>query len=258
MLFVVRTLESLLYPVGFIWLCVTVAAIIFWRKKARRSAAFCLFLSAFLYFTGATPIAECLIARLERPFANATVANAQPADVVIVLGGNVSPSAHDTFEVSLNSSADRIVTGIELVRQKKAAALILGGGPARIGEKDVSEGQRVENWLKKWEVSAEVIGLPACANTHEEALHSREVMAAHHWTNAILVTSAFHVRRALATFQKEGLAVRPVACDFEGLPVTEGEMQGWQIVPVIEHLKTLTQYVHEVIGWFYYSIRGWI
>jgi uncharacterized SAM-binding protein YcdF (DUF218 family) len=259
MLFIVRTLESILYPVGFVWLCLVVMTIAFWRKKLPGPAKGCGALAVFLYVTGATPVPEFLVAQLERPFANSTVANAAPADVVIVLGGNVNPSTHDSFEISLNSSADRIVTGIELLRQKKAGALIIGGGTARIATKEISEGKRVENWLTRWGVApGEVIGLPACVNTREEALRSRELMAEHHWTNAIVVTSGFHMARALATFQKQGISVRPVACDFEGLSVVEGEMPSLRIVPIIDHLKILTLYMHEWIGWHYYAARGWI
>src|SRR3954464_13495430 len=105
MLFIVRTLESILYPIGFIWVCLTVIAILLWRKKARKAAMACALLSAILWLLGATPIPEFLIARLERPFASASVEKAEPADVVIILGGNANPSAHDTFEISLNSSA---------------------------------------------------------------------------------------------------------------------------------------------------------
>jgi uncharacterized SAM-binding protein YcdF (DUF218 family) len=259
MQFIVRTLESLLYPVGFVWIWLTVCSVMLWWKKLRGGAGACAFASIFLYVTGATPLPEFLIARLERPYVNANVADATAADVVIVLGGNLNPSAHDTFKISLNSSADRIVTGVELIRERKAPAVILGGGSAKIGPQDVSEGKRVEAWLKTWNIAqGEIIGLPTSVNTHEEALHSRDVMAAHHWTNAILVTSAFHMRRALATFHKAGIAARPLACDFEGLPVVEGDMPRFRLVPVGDHLKTLALYVHEVIGWYYYAARGWI
>jgi len=194
-----------------------------------------------MYLIGATPIPEFLIARLERPFANCTVERATSADVVIVLGGNINASAHDTFEISLNSSADRIVAGVELLRLKKANAMIAGGGMAKIGSDDVSEGKRVEYWLRTWKVAdGEIIGLPACANTHEEALRSRALMQERHWTNAILVTSASHMARALATFQKQGIQVKPAACDFDGLPVVESKSLGFRLVPVMEHLKPLT------------------
>jgi uncharacterized SAM-binding protein YcdF (DUF218 family) len=66
------------------------------------------------------------------------------------------------------------------------------------------------------------------------------------------------MRRALATFRKEGINVHPVACDFEGLPMTEGEISGFRIVPIVEDFKTLTLYMHEVVGWCYYKVRGWI
>jgi uncharacterized SAM-binding protein YcdF (DUF218 family) len=259
MLFIMRTLESLLYPIGFVWLCITVLAIALWRKKARRAGGACALLSVFVYLGGATPIPEHLISRLERPFANATAATAARADVVIVLGGNLSPSAHDSFEISLNSSADRIVTGVEVLRLKKVGAMIFSGGPAGIGTNRMSEGKRVVNWLNTWNVaSGEIIGLAPCLNTHDEALRVREVMAERHWTNAIRVTSAYHLPRALATFRKQGIDVRPVACDFEGLPVMERDIAGIRLVPLLERLKILTLYVHEVIGWYYYAARGWI
>ena len=259
MLSIVRTLESLIYPVGFLWLSLVVLTITFWRRRLLGPAKACGVLVAFLYLIGATPIASFLMARLERPFANCTVENARSADVVIVLGGNVNASAHDTFQISLNSSADRIVAGVELLRLKKANAMIAGGGTAKIGSDDASEGKRVENWLRTWKVTdGEIIGLPACANTREEALRSQALMQEHHWTNAILVTSASHMARAMATFQKQGIRVKPVACDFEGLPVVESKSLGFRLVPVMEHLKTLTLYLHEVIGWYYYSARGWI
>jgi hypothetical protein len=64
--------------------------------------------------------------------------------------------------------------------------------------------------------------------------------------------------RALATFEEQGIKAQPVACDFEGLPVMEAEGSAFRLVPAIEHVKTLTLYVHEVIGWYYYAARGWI
>jgi uncharacterized SAM-binding protein YcdF (DUF218 family) len=259
MFFIVRTLESLIYPIGLIWVFLTVAAIVFYRRKHRRAAIGCAILSAFLFVGGATPAPEWLMARLERPYANATVGNAAPADVAIVLGGNLIPSAHDTFEISLTSSADRIVAGVELLRQKKVGALIIGGGGARLRSHDVSEGKRVENFLKTWNVApGAVIGLEQCENTREEALRARTVMAEHKWTNAIVVTSAFHMPRALATLRKQGIDARPVACDFEALPVMEREVTSFRLVPVLDHLRNLTLYIHEMLGWYYYAARGWI
>ena len=64
--------------------------------------------------------------------------------------------------------------------------------------------------------------------------------------------------RAVATLQKAGLQARPVACDFEGLPVMEGDQTAFRFVPTIDHIKMTSLYLHEVIGWYYYRARGWV
>lgn len=258
MTFLIRTIEALIYPIGLIWATLTISAIVLCRKKQRGAAFLCGLLSAFLYISGATPLPEILMARLERPYASATVANAQPADAVIVLGGIMNPSIHDTFGLSVTSAADRLITGVELLRQKKVRALIIGGGPVRT-DPNSSEGMRIEQFVKTWNISGgEIIGLESCANTRQEAARVQALMTEHKWTNLILVTSAFHMARAMATFEKAGIKVRPVACDFEALPVVEGEVPAFRLVPIIDHIKNLNLYLHEVLGWYYYAARGWI
>jgi uncharacterized SAM-binding protein YcdF (DUF218 family) len=258
MTYFLRTIEALFYPIGLIWVSMTISAIVLWRKKQRGVAFVCGLFGVFLYAIGALPIPELLMARLERPFVERTVANAEKADAVIVLGGMMNPSRHETFGFSLSPAADRLMTGIEILRQKKAGALIIGGGVMG-RENRTSEGERLAEFVKTWNVTpGEVIGLAGCLNTHEEALRARQVTTERGWTNLILVTSAYHMPRALATFSKAGLNVRAVACDFEALPVLEGDVAGFRLVPIIDHVQNFTLYMHEVIGWYYYWLRGWI
>lgn len=254
MTYALRTIEALFYPVGLIWVFMTVAAVVFWRKKQRGAAFFCGSLSVFIYAIGALPLPELLMARLERPFVDKTVANAERADAVIVLGGVMNSSKHDTFALNLSPAADRIFTGMEMLKQKKAGAMIIGGGIM----KGSSEGERMAEFAKSWNAEGEVIGLAGCRNTHEEALRAGEVARARGWTNLILVTSAYHMPRGLAAFAKAGLKVRPVACDFEALPVLEGAGAGYKLIPVIDHVQNFTLYMHEVLGWYYYMVRGWV
>ena len=47
-----------------------------------------------------------------------------------------------------------------------------------------------------------IVPIPEISDsTYEEALHSREIMQAHGWHSAILVTDPFHMRRAILTFR---------------------------------------------------------
>ena len=254
MTYALRTIEALFYPVGLIWAVMTVSAFVLWRKKQRGSAFLCAMVSIFIYAIGALPLPEFLMARLERPFAGSKVAAAERADAVIVLGGVMNVSKHDSFGINFSPAADRIFTGMELLKRKKAGAMSIGGGII----KGSSEGERMAEFAKSWNAPGEVIGLAGCRNTHEEALRAGEVARARGWTNLILVTSAYHMPRAMATFEKAGLTVRPVACDFEALPALEGDDASYRIVPVMDHVEVFTLYMHEVLGWYYYVLRGWV
>jgi uncharacterized SAM-binding protein YcdF (DUF218 family) len=255
----IRTIEAAFYPVGMVWIFLTISAIVLFRKKFRGPAILCAFFSAFLFITGATPLPEFLLARLERPYKDANIATATPADAVIILGGFMNPSTHDPFAFNLTPSSDRLITGMELFRQGKAGAILIGGGAIGREEKKSSESALIEKFVKTWNLaSGDVIALSASGNTFEEAMHAREILNQRHWTNVILVTSAYHMARSLATFQKAGIQVRPVACDFEGLPPMEGEGNGFRFIPIIDHLQNFTLYMHEVLGWYYYSFRGWV
>src|SRR4051794_19701717 len=114
-MFLVRTIEAAIYPIGLVWISLTVGAFVLYRKKQRGAAFFCGVFSVFLYLIGATPVPELLLARLERTHGSANIASAQTVDAVVVLGGFINSSSRDTFEMSFTPAADRIVTGLEIL-----------------------------------------------------------------------------------------------------------------------------------------------
>lgn len=260
MLFIYHSLESLLYPPGMAWAALLIGTLAMLRKQRFKPAllfgASCL----LVMLIGSTPLPEHLLARLEKPYRDNTIANAPKADVVVVLGGFIDPSRHEAFGFTLNGAADRIVTGVELLRAGKSANLLIGGGPSITDRKPSSEGIKVEGWLRKWNVvpDAQVIGLPACQNTRHEVIELKRLMEQRNWKSVILVTSASHMNRARATFRKQGIDPHPVACDFEALPAVENERANWRIVPIMDHVQSWNVYVHEAVGWAYYKLRGWI
>ena len=94
-------------------------------------------------------------------------------------------------------------------------------------------------------------------NTHDEALRFKELSAQRGWHKVILVTSALHVPRAVAVFAAQGIAVVPVACDFQtyGVPSTQGDFSPF---PRQGRFYLLSLYLHEKIGWWVYRARGWV
>lgn len=62
----------------------------------------------------------------------------------------------------------------------------------------------------------EVVTLGGVLNTREEAERSRELVERRGWKWVLLVTSAFHMGRAEATFRRAGVPVHPRAWAISG------------------------------------------
>ena len=115
----------------------------------------------------------------------------------------------------------------------------------------------VQDWVVSWRViNAPVMNLGLCANTHDEALAFRKLKESHGWKKVILVTSALHMRRSVALFKKQGIDVEAVPADFESYGVARDP--GVSPFPRIGRFVLLSRYLHEKIGWWVYTWRGWI
>jgi uncharacterized SAM-binding protein YcdF (DUF218 family) len=184
--------------------------------------------------------------------------NPQPADVVVPLGGGYSVSEHDMFGFALDAGGSRVLTALELVRRGKAKALVLGGSVPLTGKPGVVASSLVQEWvLASGLTTAAVTNLGLCANTHDEALRFKELSAQRGWRKVILVTSALHMPRSVAVFSAQGIAVVPVACDFQAYGVAS--MQGdFSPFPRQFRFHHLALYLHEKIGWLVYRWRGWV
>ncbi len=245
-------------PIGVVWL--GLLGLTGWCLARRRGRIALLPATAFVLLAsiGNTPLTAHLLARLEQPYVRDSWASVPSADAVVMLGGTHKPSRQDVFGFDLTDAGDRILTAVELVRQRKAPVLVLGSGGYREGDRTLVGAALVERWLNTWGVPrASILNLGACAHTRDEAARTLALMQERRWQQVILVTSANHLRRAEGVFRKTGVAVIPVGCDFLGHAALEYEAR-WTLYPRTECFQRLNQCVHEWIGWYYYRLRGWV
>ncbi|MCS1407789.1 MAG: hypothetical protein M2R45_00949 [Verrucomicrobia subdivision 3 bacterium] len=249
---------DLVQPLPLLWfLCIAATTYAFRRKQWRSGFAF-LFITCIFYAIGATPVPAKLITRLEASYYPADWDSIPSADAILILGGTINASPRDLTGFNLAREADRIITGFSLARQGKAKALVLGGSKYRITETARTEGEHVQHWFQSWGIAdIPTYILPECTNTHDEALRTRNLVNEHNWASILLVTSGSHMLRAEATFRAAGIKVIPVACDFEGATVLDAG-KGWNFVPQETGFYLMKLYIHEVVGWPYYRLRGWI
>lgn len=119
------------------------------------------------------------------------------ADYIIVLGAGV---IGDRVTPLL---AARIDKGIELLHHNPDAKLILSGGQGP-GE-DIAEGEAMARYAEQKSVGPEKIIIEGrSTSTEENLLFSRELMEKA-WPRVIVVTTAYHVFRALLLAKRQGL-----------------------------------------------------
>ncbi len=253
-----RFFSLLLDPISIIWLLLLLATVVHLWKRQFRAALVPAVVAALMSLTGSTSFSAGLLASLERPYARQALADLPAADALVVLGGWSQPSPHDAFGLDFQDSIDRLLTAVELLRQGKARALVVGGGGHSVNGQVQAESVRVQRWLATWRVApVPTHGLGACHNTRDEAVRAKALLDQHGWKRVLLVTSAAHLKRAEAVFKKVGVPVVAVACDFAGLAALEAEHR-FNPFPSTSDFEALATYLHETIGWWVYRLRGWV
>jgi len=253
--------KQLLQPVAMVWLILIVMCVWQIYRRQYRWACINALMIFSLFLFGSTPLSGYLLSTLEKSYYCENLNELPEADVVVVLGGMLSGSSLEPTGFNMSSSGDRILAGLELIRLGKARHLIVGGGSFGPGADRESEYTVLKPWIQRWElVDVTVSDIGILISTRDEADKVASIMEDKKWETAILVTSAWHMRRAEAVFRTAGVNVIPVGCDFRGYYNNPAASFGenYRFGPQIDHLDSLRLYLYERIGWLYYRARGWI
>jgi uncharacterized SAM-binding protein YcdF (DUF218 family) len=250
---------ALIEPTGFAWTCLFLLTLAFaWRRRWRAALATAV-PTIILFVFGSTDAPGFFMRELERPYADVDLAALPKADAIVLLGGGVQPARFEVADMHLTASGDRVIMAIELSRLGKAPVLVLGGSVAKFPDRDIQESETVKAWLVDRKlVQGEVIALPGCADTHDEALFTKQLVQERGWQQVLLVTSACHMRRAVGTFRTAGVSVIPAPCNFMTELSHAPSPPGPPGPPRAGGLEKMAVWLHEVIGWLEYRRRGWI
>ncbi len=246
--------KQLLHPVAIIW--IILIAMCGWQiyRRQHRWAAINGGMVMFLFLFGSTTLSSKLIGTLEKPCIGVTIDRNATADAVVVLGGYVSGGDEELTGIDASGAFDRILTGIELIKEGKADRLYVGGGWFKTDGGKKSELSVIEPWIKRWSLTDIPIGtLGDSGNTYGESQAVKKLMNENGWSKIFLVTSACHMPRARAVFESSGVGVMPVGCDFRSIP--KGKLK---FFPQSSNLFSLQTFLQEKVGWMYYRSKGWI
>ncbi len=253
-LFLSKLLPIAFLPEGLIALSLAGIAASAWLGAYRITRALSLSV-LMLFWACATPIVgNAMIATLETQVPGDPRALPK-ADVAIVLGGAVSNPVPPREEPELNESVDRVWHAARLYRTGLVQRIVVVGGNLFHGA--VPEAELIQRLLVELGVPAGAIELGTTSrNTYENALEAKAIMRRRPFESALLVTSAWHMPRALAIFKKAEIPVIPAACDFRGGDAAYDSLLGY--LPHARAFAMTSEAIREWMGYYVYRWRGWL
>ena len=223
------------------------------KRRQGQGRRICLATAVAMLVIGLVPIGAWMLAPLENAFPASVPTQ---IDGIILLGGDESPHISEVrHQPVVQESARRHIAFAALARLYPNAQLVFSGGSGRLVQDAVMKDADVAKQ------SLASMGVPVdrmifedqSRNTHENAVMSFDRVhpkPTQHW---LLVTSAYHMPRAMACFRKAGWNV---------LPATTGYMTSGDVSPRVEfdlakNLRYMGYAIHEYIGLIAYRMLGY-
>jgi uncharacterized SAM-binding protein YcdF (DUF218 family) len=244
---------ALLQPGNLLLLCLLAGVFLLLRGRRRGELLVVLSAIGFL-LVAVAPIGPAMMLVLEQRFP-------RPAklpdriDGILVLGGAVDPRLSLSYgETIFNGSVARVLAGVALARHHPEAKLALVGGEGELFPVGFAESRATSGFvLEEGIPAARIIVEDRSRSTHENAVFAKELIRPVPGQNWVLVTSAFHMPRAVAAFRAVDWPVIPYPVDFKVDPRT-GLRANFSL---LEGLGTSTTAGKEWAGLVGYRLRGW-
>ena len=244
---------ALAQPGNLLLLCLLAGVFLLLRGRRRGELLVVLSAIGFLLLAVA-PIGPAMMLVLEQRFPRPPKLP-ERIDGILVLGGAVDPGMSLSYgETVFNSSIARVLGGIALARRHPEAKLALVGGegelfPVGFAESRATAGFMLEEGIPPTRIIVE----ERSRSTHENAVLAKELIRPGPGQSWVLVTSAFHMPRAVAAFRAVDWPVIPYPVDYRVDPGT------WLRANfnLLDGLGTSTIAGKEWAGLVGYRLRGW-
>lgn len=184
---------------------------------------------------------------------SAPLPNSKLYSCVIVLGGFSSEGRNG--EGYFNGSADRFIQALKLKNTGRVSHIFISGGNSQILPGKFRESVWVKGQLKLMNVPDSSILIESNSrNTLENAFFVKEALSRNNLPPPyLLVTSSFHMRRALYTFRKADVQVIPYPSNYI---TSRSKVSVDDFIPQLDVLNKWATYMKEIIGFGIYYVKA--
>lgn len=221
----------------------------------RRLASWLIVTSLVLMaLVGYSPLGRILLRPLEERFPPWDVSHGPP-DGIVVLGGAISPDLSVARGVvALNGAAERVTVTVELAHRYPNARIIFTGGSASLDPTAPLEAPLAVKEFEALGVAHDrITAEEQSRNTIENAVFSHLLADPKPGERWLLVTSASHMPRAMATFRAAGFPIEAYPVNWH----TRGKDDAAELFTSFVGGLAMTDYaVHEWVGLAVYWLTG--
>jgi uncharacterized SAM-binding protein YcdF (DUF218 family) len=245
---------AVLQPGNLLLLCLLAGVLLLLFSRRRRGKILITLAASGFLLLAVTPIGPAALLALEQRFPRPS-ALPDKIDGILVLAGAVDAGVSLFYgEAVFNSSIGRVLAGIALARQHPEAKLALVGGegaffPAGLAESRVTFRFALEEGIAPTRLLVE----ERSRSTHENAVFAKETIMPKPAETWVLVTSASHMPRAVASFSAVDWPVIPYPVDFKTDPSTAFRAN----FNLLDGLGASTTAGKEWAGLLGYRLMGW-
>ena len=249
-----KILGFLALPSNFLMAIGLVGLVLLCTRFTRLASWLIVTSLVLLAVAGLSPLGNVLILPLEQRFPPWD-ASRGPPDGLIILGGAISPGISAARgAVALDEAAERVTVAAELARRYPNARVIFSGGSNAVLFDEGVEAPFAVRQLQDLGIAHDrITAEEQSRNTIENAAFARLIANPKPGQRWLLLTSAYHMPRAVAAFRAADFPVEAYPVDWR----TRGPDDLVRpFASVSEGLRRTDTAVHEWIGLFAYRLTG--
>jgi uncharacterized SAM-binding protein YcdF (DUF218 family) len=242
-------------PINVLLFGALAGVLLCYGRRARFGRGLALAAILLLLAAAAMPLSALLIAPLENRFPQPS-ADMKPPYGIIVLGGAIDDvTSAARGQTVFDEGGERITEAVILAKRFPQARIVYTSGTNSVFGGSSSEALRARDLMAQMGVAPERVTIEdRSRNTDENARFTAAIVHPEPWQRWVIVTSAFHMPRAMGVFEKAGF--HPIAYPVSFRTLGRDDDNWNPIFDPARNLRIFELAVHEWIGLSAYWASG--
>jgi uncharacterized SAM-binding protein YcdF (DUF218 family) len=241
-------------PVTLMLALELVGVVLLWRGRVRAGRRFVLVGAGAMVICGVLPLGTLMLRPLENRFPPLSPTLPPPTGIIVLGGSSDQALSAARGRVTIVEAADRLTEAVILARRFPAARIVFTGGSNALSGITVTEAADARHlWVAMGVADDRITTEDRSRNTDENVRFSKRLVEPEPGETWVLVTSAYHMPRAVGLFRANDWPVIPDPVDYR----TFGTPADWRLnTDPTAGLARFSMALREWIGLVAYALSG--